>query len=1007
MGQTPERSEERSEHDDTPPRRRGGLLRGLFWLVIGVVVLVALAAVLLFVFRRPVAEAGLRQILTDYGFAPVEVTVSALGAKGLELRDVRLGDDGGREALSLDRVALVYDLEELFAGRLQTVEIEGLEIAAEVSETGAVRLPLLDDFEAPETETSGSFELPLKALSARDLTLRLTTPYGEVSATGEAKYTELGGGTASFAAAPMTVESTLGALRLDGLSGEAALAKDGAVEGALALSLGLGAETWQAEDVTATLSFKGDTPSYRTGEFADADLTFDFKAEAEGLRCLGGLADCAPDLASALDVAPETPFAPFIDDVRATLAGAVEGARAEFRAEGHYKDQRAWIAAAEESEPFGVITTDAAMLSIRTSVADTEFFDADGRAMTPPVIQLFADRIELSAIAHLSADRMPETVVTLSGRYETGAPLDGVEGSASLEFNDWRSGGQELSLASLSSDFSGNSEYLQVLSDLTFAAAGEVAPGLNADISPDSPFAGKVRADLNFVNKTADITILTPPEPARGGAGRPECLGGRVSVKMTDLLSSRLAGASVCGPESGSAATVSWVDGFTLSSNFLVEPGAFDLTVGEQSLAGEAPRIPLTVDYDQATERLSVEFELKDGVITAPDVAEMRNLEAKGALNLDGGMVQANLALDRLHVLDPATPSRFAPLKVTGALALTGDDATFNARAFDYADHALGYVEGVHNLANGEGRASYNSGGLIFAPRGLQPQNLAPLLKSYVQNVQGTVEASAEASWAGEDVKASARAGLYGLNVDSAIGPISGVNGDIAFTDVFGPKTDGVQSLSIGSVDVGIILEGGEIEYEITPEGGVHIARAEWPWAGGQLGVFDARASLVDGRVDLPFEVRNIYLEPAFELLNIQGLSGEGVIAGEFPVVIEGDRVRIENGYLGTEQPGVIRYSGPLSDAAVAAAPDAIVFEALQDFHYDRMSVKLDGYLDEDVYVDVNLVGNNPLVYYGHEIDLNINVEAPLTGLLRQSKLSTDWCQQLQQVGKEFALCEE
>jgi len=126
-------------------------------------------------------------------------------------------------------------------------------------------------------------------------------------------------------------------------------------------------------------------------------------------------------------------------------------------------------------------------------------------------------------------------------------------------------------------------------------------------------------------------------------------------------------------------------------------------------------------------------------------------------------------------------------------------------------------------------------------------------------------------------------------------------------------------------------------------------------------------------------------------------LRATGDIEGTLPIVLSGVDVKVEKGELYVRDGGVIQYKSKQLDSiseldgtnekAVAAMRagnyrDA-AFEALKNFEYQELRVKIDGALDGPIDVFLKADGKNEDVLGGQPFLFNINLQGELLNILR------------------------
>jgi hypothetical protein len=193
------------------------------------------------------------------------------------------------------------------------------------------------------------------------------------------------------------------------------------------------------------------------------------------------------------------------------------------------------------------------------------------------------------------------------------------------------------------------------------------------------------------------------------------------------------------------------------------------------------------------------------------------------------------------------------------------------------------------------------------------------------------------------------------------------------------------QTVSVGRLDFGLELTDGLIRYRLKPGGIVAIESASWKFAGGELTTI-GEIDLQSENWDTSLLVKGVNLTQLIELVNLEGLSGSGTLGGNLPIALVGEEIEIRNAVLrSTGEAGVIRYRPDPGMANVAAADPhfATTMTVLENFHYDRLEIEINGSATGAVVVQIHLAGINPDYQDGHPIEFNLSVDARLSDLLR------------------------
>ena len=306
-------------------------------------------------------------------------------------------------------------------------------------------------------------------------------------------------------------------------------------------------------------------------------------------------------------------------------------------------------------------------------------------------------------------------------------------------------------------------------------------------------------------------------------------------------------------------------------------------------------------------------------------------------------------------------------------------------------------IEIAYRFKDGAGTADVNIPELRFLPKGLQPQYLVSALKGKIADVEGLVEANIKLAFAaGQPLQSSGTAKIIDMNFGTLPGPLTGVNTEMSFSNMFPLQSQGRQTLKVDKFDAGFPLENGAIEFEVIPDG-VKVYSARWPLGAGFLSLdpFEWLYSNETNRVVMRIE--NVSIGEFLKDVGDGALTATGDIEGMLPIVMSGIDVQVENGVLWVKNGGVIQYKSEqlesiseldgTNERAVAAIRagnyrDA-AFEALKNFEYKELRVEIDGALDGPIDVYLKADGKNDDVLGGQPFLFNINLQGELLNILR------------------------
>jgi len=306
-------------------------------------------------------------------------------------------------------------------------------------------------------------------------------------------------------------------------------------------------------------------------------------------------------------------------------------------------------------------------------------------------------------------------------------------------------------------------------------------------------------------------------------------------------------------------------------------------------------------------------------------------------------------------------------------------------------------IDIAYRFKNGAGTADVVIPELSFEPNGLQPQYLVSALKGKIADVDGLVSANIKLGFAaGQPLRSSGTVKITDMNFGTLPGPLTGVNTELQFSNMFPLQSEGRQTLTVDNFDPGFPLQNGAIEFALIPDG-VKVYSARWPLGAGffSLDPFDWLYTAPQNRVVMRIE--KVSLGEFLKDFGNGSLKATGDIEGTLPIVLAGIDVKVEKGELYVKDGGVIQYQSqqinsvsdfPDTDVkAVAAIRDHryrdAVFEALKDFRYKELTAKIDGPLDGAIDVGMVFEGKNKDVLAGQPFLFDINLQGELLNILR------------------------
>jgi hypothetical protein len=364
---------------------------------------------------------------------------------------------------------------------------------------------------------------------------------------------------------------------------------------------------------------------------------------------------------------------------------------------------------------------------------------------------------------------------------------------------------------------------------------------------------------------------------------------------------------------------------------------------------------------------------------------------ARGSLHIKGG----------LQISDQAIEPRFHPLDAEGVTLdlVDGRIAASGVLREPSKRGEVARVTLVHDLGAGTGYADLAVPGITFVPKGLQPEALTPLTLGVVANVAGTVSGHGRIDWSPAGVTSGGTFGTEKLDLAAAFGPVSGIKGQIVFTDLLGLVSAPHQIATIAELNPGVAVSNGTVHYRLTGNNRVAVEDATFPFAGGQLLLDPASLDFSKAAERrLTFRVKSVDAAAFVQQLDFPNISATGTFDGELPMIFDDNGGRIEKGSIVARGGGTLAYVGELSSAQLGTM-GKLAFDALKAIRYSALDISLDGRLDGEMVSNVRFTGireatpEQSLVtrlIRNLPFRFNIAIRAPFRGLVGSARAYID-----------------
>jgi hypothetical protein len=249
----------------------------------------------------------------------------------------------------------------------------------------------------------------------------------------------------------------------------------------------------------------------------------------------------------------------------------------------------------------------------------------------------------------------------------------------------------------------------------------------------------------------------------------------------------------------------------------------------------------------------------------------------------------------------------------------------------------------------------------------------------------GSLQVKGVSQWGGETPPSgSLDVTLRDLAAASEQGSFERLSAEIHIDGPWPASTPPTQLVTVGRVDLGLELTNARVSFQLRPDGAVDISAAECSFAGGSV--------RTRGRFDLAAPAQKVVLEFAdvelaalLALVDVDGLTGSGKLAGRIPLARHKETLEIRKGRLEATEAGWVRYASRASMAGIGdqAKGFDVALAVLSNLHFETLVASLEGDVSGSIPISVHLVGANPDYQGGRPVDFTLTVDSHLADLLR------------------------
>jgi hypothetical protein len=253
-----------------------------------------------------------------------------------------------------------------------------------------------------------------------------------------------------------------------------------------------------------------------------------------------------------------------------------------------------------------------------------------------------------------------------------------------------------------------------------------------------------------------------------------------------------------------------------------------------------------------------------------------------------------------------------------------------------------------------------------------------------IDSVAGDFEAMGEATWDRKGTHGRGVLQIKGGAVTAAGIAAGGIDATLNASQVSPLVLPPPQRIRIDTLDIGIPLRNVSVNLGLAADRRLAVSEARAEWAGGTITAHPFAAALDDGgKADTVLVVSDLDVAKVLALIGIDGLSGTGTLSGHVPLRFTDGTIAVRDAALESGG-GTIAYRPDHPPEALSHGQAAVALKALRNFHYDRLSLALDGVSGGESRAVLILNGRNPDLYDGKAVRFTLNLTGALDTMLRR-----------------------
>lgn len=179
------------------------------------------------------------------------------------------------------------------------------------------------------------------------------------------------------------------------------------------------------------------------------------------------------------------------------------------------------------------------------------------------------------------------------------------------------------------------------------------------------------------------------------------------------------------------------------------------------------------------------------------------------------------------------------------------------------------------------------------------------------------------------------------------------------------------------------------------------ITQASLPWKEGRIETRDVKVPLTGQEpIKATLQIHSVSMQELMQSLTGDKVTATGKVSGTLPLIIGRDgKITVLQGDLKSEEPGQISMPADLIPGDNEQIQ--LVRQILEDLQYTNLSIKVQNDNAGKLGILMTFEGNNPAVYEGKPVKLNVNLTGDVLEFIQQNLLLLTNPEQLLQQGND------